>query len=125
MTATNPGGDIRVTPGPGGNLHLESKRLTMAAFANFINRYCDLPLYDMTELQGSWEVAFDISGEEIRSAARAHGATIPPSPADAPTDPAGVSMRASLERLGLKLETRKIPAEVVVVDKVEKVPTEN
>jgi len=30
-----------MTPGPGGNLHIENKRMTMAGFAEFINRYCD------------------------------------------------------------------------------------
>ena len=69
---------------------------------------------------------FDVSGEEARNGARAHGVAIPPSPGgDAASDPTGVSLVASLRKLGLKLERRKAPIEVLVIDKVEKVPTEN
>jgi uncharacterized protein (TIGR03435 family) len=32
---------------------------------------------------------------------------------------------AALEKVGLKLESRKAPIEVLVVDKMEKMPTEN
>jgi uncharacterized protein (TIGR03435 family) len=65
----------------------------------------------------------------VRNAARAHGVAIPP-PAraangEAASDPAGVSLAGSLRKLGLKLESRKAPTEVLVIDKVEKVPTEN
>jgi len=123
MTSAGPGRDIRVTPGAGGNEHLESKRVTMQNFANFLNRYCELPVIDMTELKDAFEIELDVAGEEVRAAARAHGYPIRQS--TEPADPAGVSLRGSLEKLGLKLETRKSPTEVIVVDKLEKVPTEN
>jgi uncharacterized protein (TIGR03435 family) len=42
-----------------------------------------------------------------------------------PGTDSGVSILTSLQALGLKLEKRKAPLEVVVVDRVEKVPTEN
>ena len=124
MVRTGPAGDSRTTPGPGGNLHIENKRMTLAGFADFIYRYCDRPVVDMTGLKGAYEMEFDISGEEVRNAARAHGAVIP-SPADAAPDPSGVSLASSLQKLGLKLESRRAPAEVIVIDKVEKIPTEN
>jgi uncharacterized protein (TIGR03435 family) len=124
MTSVGPGhGDIRVTPGAGGDEHLESKRVTMNSLANFLNRYCELPVIDKTELQGAFEVELDVAGEEVRAAARSHGYAI--RPAAEPVDPAGVSLRTSLEKMGLKVETRKSPTEVIVVDKVERVPTEN
>jgi uncharacterized protein (TIGR03435 family) len=40
------------------------------------------------------------------------------------SDPSGVSMRASLEKLGLKLESRKLPVEAPLVDSAQKVPAE-
>jgi uncharacterized protein (TIGR03435 family) len=125
MTSTGPGGNMQVTPGPGGNLHLESKKMTMAGLVSFISRYFEQPLMDMTDLKGAYELECDVSGEEIRNAARAAGLTVAPRAADAPSDPSGVSLRSSLEKLGLKLEGRKTSVEVIVVDKLEKAPTEN
>jgi uncharacterized protein (TIGR03435 family) len=124
---TGPGGDSRVTPGPGGNLHIENKKMTMAGFAGFINRYCERPVVDMTQLEGAYEMDFDVSGEEVRAAAQAHGVALQPRPegGEGASDPTGVSLASSLKKLGLKLEARKMPAEVIVVDEARKVPTEN
>jgi uncharacterized protein (TIGR03435 family) len=128
MSRSGPGGSSQVTPGPGGNLHFAVKKMTLKVLADLINPYCDQPVFDMTELKGSYDLELDISGEEVRSAARAHGASIPQPAAGASSEasePASVSLAASLEKLGLKLEGRKAPAEVIVVDKAERVPTAN
>jgi uncharacterized protein (TIGR03435 family) len=45
-------------------------------------------------------------------------------PADEAADPAG-SIFASVQKLGLKLERRKAPVEYIVVEHLEKIPTEN
>lgn len=127
--STGPAGDSKITPGQDGSLHVENKKMTLARFAEFIGRYSELPVVDVTGLNGAYEMEFDVSGEEVRNAARAHGAPIPPrvgvSGSETPSDPSGVSLASSLRRLGLKLESRKRPAEVLVIDQVEKVPTPN
>jgi uncharacterized protein (TIGR03435 family) len=47
-------------------------------------------------------------------------------PASAVTDPSGgSSVFTSVEKLGLKLDQRKSKVEQVVIDSVEKTPTEN
>jgi uncharacterized protein (TIGR03435 family) len=124
--AAGPSGNSKITPGPDGNLHVENKNMTMTAFADFIGRYSELPIIDFTGIQGTYQMEFDVSAEEVRNAARAHGVAVPP-PASGETasDPAGASLAASLRKLGLRLESRKAPTEVLVIDKVEKVPTEN
>jgi uncharacterized protein (TIGR03435 family) len=126
--STAPGGNSQTTPGPGGNLHIVSKKMTLKAFADMINRYTDRQVRDMTGIEGAYDFEIDVSGEDVRNAARSHGMFVPPpagAAAEAASDPSGVSLAASLEKLGLKLESRKAPVEMVVVDKVEKVPTEN
>jgi uncharacterized protein (TIGR03435 family) len=125
VAVMSPGSDLRMTPGANGNMHLEAKRITLQRFAEAINRYCDLPVLNLTELEGSYELEVDVSGEEVRNAARARGAVIPTPAGDGASDPSGVSLRASLQKLGLRLEGRKLPVEVLVVDEALKVPTEN
>ncbi len=118
-TYTSPTGDSRVSAGPGGSLHIECSKMTMLGLANLAGRYRDRPVVDQTGLAGAYDFELDVSAEDVRDAARAYDAR-PSTP-----DPSGVSLDASLRKLGLKLESRKAPAEVIVVDKVEKVPVEN
>jgi len=120
---SGPGGDSRVTPQPGGNLHVETARMNMTAFADVLNGYTERPVLNMTGIEGAFYMEFDVSAEEVRNARRALGAPIPPG--ETAADPAGVSLFSSLQKLGLKLEPRNAPVEVIVVDKAEKLPTEN
>ena len=107
--------------------------MTLPAFADLLNRYAGRPVLDMTGIQGIYDMEFDVSGEELRNAARGAGVVFPPSapsapgaaPAETAADPAGVSLFTSIQKLGLKLDPRKAPVEVIVVDHVEKMPTEN
>jgi uncharacterized protein (TIGR03435 family) len=41
------------------------------------------------------------------------------------SDPSGGGIFAALQKLGLKLEPRKAPMETIVIDHLEKTPTEN
>lgn len=124
QTRTGPGGDSRVTPGPNGSVHVETRRMTMASLADFLNRYCERPVVDMTGVKGLFDADLDVSGEEVRNAARAHRAVVGRAPEEA-SDPSGATLKSSLEKLGLRLEGRKTPLEVIVMDAAEKVPTEN
>jgi uncharacterized protein (TIGR03435 family) len=53
------------------------------------------------------------------------GAAGPAGLAGAASDPGGSSIFDSVQKLGLKLEPRKVPVEMIVIDKIEKTPTEN
>jgi uncharacterized protein (TIGR03435 family) len=120
------GGNSAITPGPNGGVHVESPRMTMGRLVNTIGRYVDLPLLDMTDLKGEYEVALDVSGEDVRNAARSKGFAMRTTPAgEEASDPVGASLRTSLEKLGLKLEGRKLAVNVIVVDSAEKIPAEN
>jgi uncharacterized protein (TIGR03435 family) len=91
--------------------------VTMDRFAEFLSRRMDMPVLDMTGLQGNYDLKLDWVPESRASGDSKNAA------GDNPSGPTLVD--ALQEQLGLKLETRKAPIEIIVVDHVEKVPTEN
>jgi uncharacterized protein (TIGR03435 family) len=88
----------------------------MSQFAEFLARRVDLPVLDMTGLKGYYDIAFDWVGEPRQ----------PSEPSATPEAPAGPTLAMAIEeKLGLKLEMRKAPLDIVIVDRVERIPTEN
>ena len=129
-----PSGNMRVTPGADGTIHVEATKMTIDQLANFLTPFVDRPVSDMTGLKGNYQVAFDVTMAEFLKIARAAGVGLPGAasggasaglPADDASDPAGGAIFASMQKLGLKLEPRKMPVETIVVDRLEKAPTEN
>jgi uncharacterized protein (TIGR03435 family) len=92
--------------GPG---HLDSTYATMAQLADKLSQNYDRPVVDKTGVRGSYAFTLDWAPDELQNDGRA-----------------GASLFTAIEeQLGLKLEARKEPMEVVVVDSIEKVPIEN
>jgi uncharacterized protein (TIGR03435 family) len=127
-------------------MHLESSTVTMAGFADMLTKLTQMgggggrQVVDMTDLKGNYQVALDLSLAELmasaREVAREEGINMPMppaggggednSPAAAASEPSGgSSVFASVQKLGLKLEKRKAAVEQLVIDHVEKTPTEN
>jgi uncharacterized protein (TIGR03435 family) len=97
-------------------------RDTMAALAAMLSSQVGRPVVDATGLTGTYETLLNWS------ASRAPAAPPPGGEGAVPTasDPSGPTIFAALqEQLGLKLEAKKGMVEMIVVDKVEKTPTEN
>lgn len=147
------GGTMRITFS-GAGLHIESSSATMKTLAEDLTQYLDRPVFDKTGLTKHYQVALDVSMEDMRTFMSKQsfpgGGGPPPGGfgggrGDGPgggfgggfgggngggaagdtSEPAGASILASLEQLGLKLETQKAPIDVVVVDHLEKTPVEN
>ena len=117
-----------------GVMHMESSKMSMDKFAEALSRFLDHPVVNMTEIKGDYQVALDLSMEDMMTAARSAGMQVPPpgaggtagrGPAEAATDPAGSSLFNNVQQLGLKLEPRKAPVDLIVIDHLEKLPTEN
>jgi len=114
-----------VVGGVPGMLQVTSTRMTMADLAELLPdtapAYVDLPVVDLTELKGSYDFKLNWTGRAALEGRRrdADGNII--------TEPAGgLSMFDALQaQLGLKLESRKHPMPVIVVDHVERIPTDN
>jgi uncharacterized protein (TIGR03435 family) len=116
----------KMTPSPDGkSMRLDITGATLAELAEGLSPLTDHPVVDMTGLTGKFDMTLDISMQELMNVARAAGAAVPPPPTgDAASDP-GNTVFTAVQALGLKLEPRKTPTTFIVVDRVEKMPTEN
>jgi uncharacterized protein (TIGR03435 family) len=137
-------GKIRVSVNPPAGsqaprFHLESSGTTMKSFAEMLsNGVASRPVVDVTGLKGAYEVAVDISMDDAMNVARASVTLLPTGGGGGDggggkdgaaganlADPSGSSIFASIQNLGLKLEPRKLPLELLVIDHIEKTPTAN
>ena len=108
----------------------EAKKLTMASLAGMLERFLERPVVDLTGVNGSYDVAFDLSPEDYRMmlirAATAAGLVMSPDALRAlDGSPTPASLFDGLARFGLKLEAHRAPLDVLVVDSIRKTPTEN
>ncbi|HEY6345428.1 MAG TPA: TIGR03435 family protein [Bryobacteraceae bacterium] len=137
-----PEGTMRVSTGEGGNMRMEMSRMPMARLADLLTTFVDRPVVDMTELKGAYQVALELPMQELVNMARAMAPELAgpggpigrgPNPGSGAartgepvaSDPSGASIFQTVQQLGLRLEPRKAPVETIVVDRLEKTPTEN
>ena len=105
-------------------------KLTMARIVDSLAMYLEKPLVDQTGLpeEKAYDLTLEITSDDyrvmlIRSAIHA-GVPLPPQAmqlADGSID----SFYSALDTAGLKLESKRAPVDVIVVDQANKTPTEN
>jgi uncharacterized protein (TIGR03435 family) len=101
-----------------------SPAMSMSNLALLLSRFERQTILDRTELKGMYDVHLEWVPESLRNLpARPDGAPILFN--GEPVDSRPSLSTAVQEQLGLKLETRKGPIEVLVVDSVEKTPAAN
>lgn len=131
--APTPGG-VTVNYGNGAyftfaNNRFEGKKMPAAAMADVMARFSDRPVMDMTNLKGRYDFLIELSPEDFRAmgirSAIAAGVALPPQALQYAESASGDSLANAMEKLGLKLEPRKAPVEVLVIDHMSKTPTEN
>jgi uncharacterized protein (TIGR03435 family) len=121
-------------------MHLKAENITMDGLADLVTRMLagpfggnsrGTPAVNLTGLTGSYTFAFDLSLADMMAQARANGMGGPGAGAAAAgeaSDPgggAGTTVVAALNSLGLKLEPRKAPVTLLIVDHADKTPTED
>jgi uncharacterized protein (TIGR03435 family) len=112
-----------------GNNAFEARKLPASAMAETLGRFVDRPVVDMTELKGNYDFTLQFAPEDFTGmmlrAAVAAGIALPPEALKLIDASNGDSLFTAIETLGLKLEKRKEPIEVLVIDHIEKSPTDN
>jgi len=134
VTGSGSGQGISVNLGRGSsytfsNNKFEAKRLTMAAVAGTLERFMDRPIVEMTDLKGSYDFTLDVTQEDyqammIRAAVTA-GVAMPPQALRLLDGASLPSLFEGVQKLGLKLDARKAPLDLLVIDDARKTPTEN
>lgn len=114
----------------GAGAHLKAPSATLANLAEMISRFSERPVIDMTGIQGQYDFDLVFAPETIRAMPGGGRGPMPPpgagehAPPETPAEPAP-SIYESVQRYGLKLEPRKAPMEVLIIDHIEKTPAEN
>ena len=99
---------------------ITATRMSMGELVSELEIDVDKPIIDKTGLNGVYQFTVQLPrGELLERLLRTVGA------ARAEPSGGGVSVFKELERLGLKLEKRRVPVEMIVVDKIARTPTEN
>jgi uncharacterized protein (TIGR03435 family) len=119
-----------------GRMRMQANGQTMSRLVDMLANQLDRPVTDMTDLKGKYDYTLDFAPDE-NTRGMMKGAMMggPPPGAGgdgggpgggAPPDAQGPSLFAAVqEQLGLKLEAKKGPIDLLVIDHMEKVPTEN
>ena len=106
----------------------EATRMTMSLLAGTLERFGDRPVVDMTNLKGIYDFAITFMPDDyqpimIRSAVNA-GVPVAPQAREL-MEAAGNPLVNAIEQIGLKLDPRRAPVAVIVVDDARRTPTEN
>jgi uncharacterized protein (TIGR03435 family) len=96
-------------------IRMRAQQQPISALARFLRSSLDMPVVDKTGLTAKYDFTLEFSRDLPNTAAAA----------EAPT-PAAPSLSAALQQqLGLQVVEKKVPFPVVVIESVDKVPTEN
>ena len=112
-----------------GNNRFDARKVTMLQLAEVVARFVDRNVLDMTALTGRYDVMIELTPEDFRAAmlrsAVAGGATLPPQAFQLLESSSLSAIPDALKSMGLVLQSRRAPLDVVVIDSIDKVPTEN
>jgi len=107
------------------SLLMEIPKATMARLASILTSMVDRPVVDRTGLSGIYEIGFDVPSLDLTRAVMMPMPGKIPRAAPPPEDPTGGSVFQSVQSLGLRLEKDKAAIETIVVERIDKTPTEN
>lgn len=121
-----------------GRFRVCATKTTIENLTNLLTNQLSRPVFDKTGLKGTYDFRLEFEPESQMGmmAGPVTGGAIASASQSGPPPEGGVGVSnpnlepappisAALQKLGLKLEAKKAPAEMLIVDKVEKIPTDN
>ena len=120
---------MRVSPG---GMHLKAPDADLSNLADMLSHFTERPVVDMTGIKGEYDFDMSFTPETMRGMPMMRGPMGPPpgggpehAPPDAEAQNNAPTIFEAVQQYGLKLEPRKAPLEMLIVDQIEKQPTEN
>jgi uncharacterized protein (TIGR03435 family) len=106
----------------------DGHRMTAELIASTLERFSDRPVLNGTDLHGVYDFVLDLASEDAQvvglQAAVNAGVPLPPQ-ALRVLDGGGQPLVGAVEQLGLRLESRKAPVDIVIIDEARRTPTDN
>jgi len=107
-----------------GHMRLEATRMTMRELAGVLRDYVERPVFDRTGSEGLYQFTLELPMQPATARVfQVTGQTA--NVRGEPFDFTGPSVPKSVEKIGLKLEPRRDPVDVIVVDSINPAPTPN
>jgi uncharacterized protein (TIGR03435 family) len=118
-----PGMVMRMVMGPkGATAHLTARAQPVSALIQALSGQLRKPVIDKTGLAGKYDFTLEFEPEGMPLGP---GGALAPGVVDA-TDESGPNIVTAVqEQLGLKLESKRIQLDMLIIDRADKVPTEN
>ena len=124
-----PHGQIGIQATAKGRMRMQGDAATMARLTEVLGMVVGRPVVDKTGLTGTYDVMLDFSPEGMgpgpKGLAPGEGGGNPSEAPRESNDSGDTIFTALQEQLGLKLESRKGPVDLLVVESAEKAPTKN
>jgi len=112
--STSPGeGSIET---PAGRTSVVVQRTPLSQMVDMLTPVLGAPVLDMTGLKGKYDITVNLAGYMADMQLAGGGGA---------ADPLSMVKAALEQQLGLKLESRKMPLDVLVIDSAERIPKEN
>jgi uncharacterized protein (TIGR03435 family) len=103
-----------------GKMTLTGEGATVSQLTDFLSREMRQPVVNQTGLTGRFNYFLDVNAYITDEARRSGGPGGGP-----PPEAASLIAQAIQAQLGLKIDGRKAPVEMLIVERIEKTPTEN
>jgi uncharacterized protein (TIGR03435 family) len=107
---------------PSGDITFKATSASLKDFASALANYLGSTVIDNTGIDGKYDVSLQWTPDPNQSRMMKSGEPAPPPPTDVVPGPS--IFTALQEKLGLKLESKKVPVDVIVIDRANR-PTEN
>jgi uncharacterized protein (TIGR03435 family) len=133
-TVNEPGrvrGGMTMMIAPGGRMRMVAQGTTIPKLVDALGMQVDRPIVDMTGLTGTYDITLEFAPDPAILQAKMAAMGVPPplpdgvSPSFPDNGALATIFTALPEQLGLRLEARKGPMEMLMIDSVEKTPTDN